>query len=289
MNLLSQKKMSAQMKNPRVSIVRFLYKPEKEVYERITEMIKKQTIKAEIIENWNMPTAKSLNKGIKEAKGDIIVTLAQDCIPENEFWLEKLIKPLEDNKVAATISDLYLPEKYWKKYPFWTRIFTISDRKDKKNGLDARGCAYRKKDLIEISLFNEDPRVIGIDTELAVKLRVKGEFIRPNVRVLHLHKSESIKEVIKKIYTYSEGNGKIIKKFGLKVGKLDFWIRIIKILPLIGMGLSLFRFPYKKYFYLFPFYLIIAIPTIHAINLIGFWKGFFLNKERIRNFNESKP
>ena len=276
------------MKKPKVSIVIPVYKPEEEVFERLKEMLKKQTIKAEIIENWNMPEAKSMNTGIKKAKGEIIVTLAQDCIPENKYWLEKLIKPLKDKNIMATISDLYLPEWYWKKYSFLTRIFTISDRKDKKNGMDARACAYRKKDLIEVGLFNENPKVIGIDADLAVKLESKGKFFRPEIKVFHLHKSENSKDVIKKMYTYSEGNGKLIRQVGWDLGMVGFGIRILKVIPIFGIFLSLFRFPYKRYFYLFPIYLLIAIPVIHIINLFGFWKGFLFDKDNARNLEVLK-
>jgi glycosyltransferase involved in cell wall biosynthesis len=270
-------------KTPKVSIVIPVYKPEKEVFDRLRKALREQTIKAEIIESWNMPEAKSMNTGIKKAKGDIVITLAQDCIPENKFWLEKLIKPLEDKNIVCTISDLHLPEEYWKKYPFWIRIFTIADRKDKKNGMDARACAYRKKDIINIGLFDEDPKVIGIDLGLSRKLETKGKIVRANVKVLHLHKLRSFNEVIKKMYTYSEANGKVIKAYGFNIGTGGFWIRIIKALPFFGMILSFARFPYKRYFYLFPIYLFFAIPVIHIINLTGFWRGFFLDKESVRN------
>jgi GT2 family glycosyltransferase len=265
------------MKNPEVSVVIYLYKPEKEVYEKIKEMLKKQTIKAEIIENWNMPSAKSINTGVKKAKGKIVVTLAMDCVPENEFWLERLIKPLEDKNIIGVSSDLHLPEWYWKKYDFLTRIVTISDRKDKRPGMDMRGCAFRKKDLIDVGLMTEDQKIIGIDADIHVKLSKRGKFAHPDVRVFHLHKQKSFKEVIKKIYIYSEGNGKFIRGGGFNI--LDTWIRIIKVFPLFGIAVLIYGFPFKKYFYLFPFYIILAIPSIHIINIIGFWKGFFFDKK----------
>jgi glycosyltransferase involved in cell wall biosynthesis len=269
------------MKKPKISIVIPVYKPEKEVFERLKDALKKQTLKAEVIENWDMPEAISINTGIKKAKGDIIVTLAQDCIPEDEFWLERLIKPLEDKKVVGVSSDLHLPEWYWKKYDFLTRMFTIQDIKDKRPGMDMRGCAFRKKDLINIGLINEDPKVIGIDADIHVKLSKIGKFAHPNVKVLHLHKSESSKIVLKKIYIYSEGGGKFVKSGGFTLA--DNWIRIIKALPFFGIVFFLVSFPFKKYYYLFPFYTIVVIPQLHIANVVGFWKGFFYNKESIRN------
>jgi glycosyltransferase involved in cell wall biosynthesis len=274
-------------KTPKVSIVIPVYKPEKEVLDKLRKALKEQTIKAEVIENWNMPEAKSMNTGIKKAKGDIVVTLAQDCIPENKFWLEKLIRPLEDENIVCTISDLHLPEEYWKRYSFWVRIFTIADRKDKKNGMDARACAYRKKEIIDVGLFDEDPKVIGIDLGLSKRLEEKGKIVRANVKVLHLHKLKCFNEVIKKMYTYSEANGKVIKKFGWKLG-FGFWARILKVIPFFGMIVSFARFPYRRYFYLFPIYLLVAIPIIHATNILGFWKGFFLDGESRRNLEVLK-
>ncbi len=267
-------------KKPKISIVITVYNPDEEVFKRLKEMLKKQTVKAEVVESWNMPEVKSLNTGIKKSNGEIIVLLSQDCVPENEFWLERLIKPLENKNVIATTSDLHLPEEYWEKYPFLTRIFTLSDRKDKKTGvdaragLDARACAYKKKYLIDIGLFDEDQKMIGIDEEMSIKLSAKGKIIRANVKIFHLHKFKNFRGVLKRFYIYSKGNGQFVKQ-GNRLGAIDLWRRIIKAIPLLGIILIIGRFPFKKYFYLFPIYMIIAIPLIHIINVFGFWMGFF--------------
>jgi len=47
---------------------------------------------------------KVLNEAIKRCSGEIIVFNNADCVPENEFWLEKLIAPLNDETIAATFS-----------------------------------------------------------------------------------------------------------------------------------------------------------------------------------------
>lgn len=279
------------MKNsnkPKVSIVIPVYKPEEEIFKKVKEMLKKQTIKAEIVENWNMPEVMSINAGIKKAKGDIIVILAQDCIPENEFWLEKLISPLKDKKVVATVSNLLLPEDYWKKYPFFLRIVTLNERNILYPSFDMRACAYRKKDLIDVGLINEDPKLISVEVDTIIRLKDKGKIVRANVMVFHVHNQKSFRDVIKKLYIYSEGNGKVVRKhpevlkeLGEQVG--GFWLRIIRATPILGIVFIVCRFPFRKYFYLFPFYAIIAILPIHAVNIFGFWKGFFIDKESIRN------
>ncbi len=44
------------------------------------------------------------NLGAREAKGDIVVLMTQDALPQDETWLAKLLAPLADPKVAATYS-----------------------------------------------------------------------------------------------------------------------------------------------------------------------------------------
>src|SRR3989344_1168927 len=102
----------------KVSVVIPVYKPEKEVFDELKEMLRNQTVSVEIVEKWNNPEAVSMNLGIKEAKGELIVILAQDCVPADKYFIENLIKPLENSNVVAGVSDLLLKESYWKKRPF---------------------------------------------------------------------------------------------------------------------------------------------------------------------------
>ncbi len=258
------------MKKQKVSIVIPVYQPEKEVFEKVKEILRKQTIKAEIVENWNMPEAKSMNTGIKRAKGEIIIILAQDCIPEDKYWIEKLIKPLEDKKVIATVSDLYLPEEYWKKYPFLTRVLTVNDIGIKHPIMDARACAYRKKDLIRVGMFSEDPNVIAIDGDLYKKIKDKGKIVHPSTKVLHLHHLTNLKK-IKLSYKYAVGSGRVVRKYGSK--EAVFWRRLLRATPLFGMLPIIFVFPFGKHPLLFPVYLLLS-PITHLIYVFGFWKGF---------------
>ena len=44
------------------------------------------------------------NLGAREAKGEILVLMTQDALPQDDSWLAKLIAPFSDPKVAATYS-----------------------------------------------------------------------------------------------------------------------------------------------------------------------------------------
>ena len=269
------------MRKPNVSIVIPVYKPDENIFSQVKEMIKKQTVDSEIVEVWNNPEAVSMNKGIKKAKGDIVITLAQDCVPPNKYWLEKLIEPLKNYGVVVSVSDLYVPEDYWRKYPLLTRVLTINEIVIRRPGMDARACAYRKKDLIEVGMFNEDPKTIAIDRELEVKLGKLGKIAYPDVVVDHLHPLTNEKK-IKMIYNYAEANGKLMKN-NLKTGKSKLF-SVIRAIPILGILPTLYVFPYKKLRllpYLLPY--ILLSPFQHLVELYGFWKGFLFDKESMRN------
>lgn len=263
------------MKYPKVSVVIPVYKPEKKIFEKLKEMLKKQTIPVEIIEKWNNPEAVSMNLGIKEAKSDIIIILAQDCVPENEYWVEKMTRPLENKKVVAVVSDLLLPEKYWKERPFLVRMFTINDLKLRKPDMNLSSCAYRKKDLEKIGLINE--YVSAIDLDFGIKIMKLGMIERGNVIVYHLHPHYNYKKTLKTFYNYSKFNGIAVRGNGVKIG--GFIQRIIRATPFLGFASIYYRYPLKDYYFLLPLHFLTGAIIEHVNNVLGFWYGFVFSKE----------
>ena len=260
-----------QSKNPKVSVVIPVYKPDEEVFVKMKEMLKTQTVPVEIVEKWNNPEAVSMNLGVKEANGEIIVILAQDCVPENEHYIEKMIKPLEKNDVVAVVSDLILPVEHWEKRPFFVRMFTISDLKIKKPAMNLSSCAYRKKDLEKVGYISEN--VSAIDIDFARKIRNVGKIERGNAVIYHIHPHYGYKKMLKTFYSYSRFNGIVIREEGAK--NINNLQRLLRATPILGFGSIYFRYPWKKKFYLAPLHFFTAGVIEHAVNVIGFWHGFF--------------
>ena len=52
-----------------------------------------------------------INAGLRAATGSIKVLLMPHCVPAGERWLEALIEPLEDEAVAAVVSQCTAPQK----------------------------------------------------------------------------------------------------------------------------------------------------------------------------------
>lgn len=264
------------IKNNLISIIIPVYKPEEKVLNKVRKTLKKQTLKnIEIVENWNMPEAESMNAGIEKSRGEIIVILAQDCVPENKFWLEKLIKPLENKEIAASGSKLYLPLDYWKTYSFLTRAFTLNDLNTREPYFDIRATAFRRKDLYSIGLIKEKIGRMGLDGDAYTKIKKIGKIDHPAVRVLHMHKLENFRESVGLLYRYSKANGVLMRNHGLKNRALVK--RILRALPGIGIISTIYRFPFREYYYLLPLHLLVA-PFINIINVYGFWTGFFSKK-----------
>ena len=234
---------------PKVSIVIPVYKPDERVFNLLKEKLKKQTIPVEIIEKWNNPEPVSMNLGIKEAKGEIIVILAQDCIPADEKYIEKLTKPLEDEKVVAVVSDLLLPYEEWKKRPFLSRMFTINDLKLRKPDMNLSSCAYRKRDLEKIGYINENISAIDVD----------------------------YKKTLKTFYNYSKYNGISVKEN--KIKEHGFIQKVLRAIPFLGFTSIYYRYPLKNYYYLILIHLLFGAVIEHVINVIGFWQGFLFGEE----------
>ena len=258
-----------------VSVVIPVYKPDKEVFKKLKEMLKKQTVPVEIIEKWNNPEAVSMNVGIKEARRNSIIILAQDCIPENEHWVEKMIAPLKDETVSAVVSDLLLPEFYWKKRPLLVRLFTINDLKLRKPVMNLSSCAYRKKDLEKIGYVDE--KSSAIDLDFSIKISKIGKIVRANAVVYHVHPHYNYKKTLKAFYSYSKFNGIAVKNNGIKDS--SHLQRVIRATPVLGFCAIYFRYPLKKYWYWLPLHSMISATVEHTINIIGFWNGFLCGEE----------
>jgi len=51
------------------------------------------------------------NEAIEQSSGEYIVLLTQDALPLNEYWLENLVKPLEDDSQIAGVFGRHLPRE----------------------------------------------------------------------------------------------------------------------------------------------------------------------------------
>ena len=75
-----------------------------------------------ITNNHNLGLAKSYNRAIQAAKGDLIVTMHADMVLEKDA-LPNLIAPFDNPEIVAAGHSDNHPHDLWKKYNFWQKCF----------------------------------------------------------------------------------------------------------------------------------------------------------------------
>lgn len=139
------------------------------------------------------------NLAVTYSTGDILVFLTQDALPADEYFLENLIKPLEEPVIAAAYGR-QIPRADAKPTERFTRLFNypeIPSVKDRNNipelGIKAfffsNVCsAIRRKEFEELGGFTENV-IMNEDMLLASRLILSGYKIAyvPEAMVIHSH------------------------------------------------------------------------------------------------------
>lgn len=122
------------------------------------------------------------NCGLAHAQGKYIINADADTIYP-KFWIEELIKPLEQNQMTAITYGRYsfLPEKNTKRltYFFYETLADLSRKVNKyfkDEAVNVYGCnsAFRKEHALQVDGYNHPPGGSTEDGYLALKLRNNG-------------------------------------------------------------------------------------------------------------------
>lgn len=121
---------------------------------------------------------------LKASAGDIVVFLTQDAVPANIYFLENLIRPLEDERVAVVTgrqlpkSDAFPMEKLVREFNYPSESHIRSEEDVERMGIKAFFCsdvcaAYNRKIYMEIGGF-EHPLKTNEDMFYAAEAIRKG-------------------------------------------------------------------------------------------------------------------
>lgn len=182
--------------------------------EKIIRDIAGEADNARIITNpKNLGLAKSYNIGIREASGDLIVTMHQDIVLKKNA-LQKLMAPFEnENIVAAGHADVHPPE-LWKKYNFWQKCYFSRFTRRKWIGINGQFDCFRKSALEKVGFFDEVHfRSAGEDGDMLHKLKKIGTVAGSDAKTIHIHKIDpnfSWRDIIRKQAQYSEAQGVLL-------------------------------------------------------------------------------
>jgi len=141
------------------------------------------------------------NLGIKRAKGNIIVFIDADCIPESQ-WLNNLTKQIVDGKESITAGTVISSPK----------SYMVSDR---LKGTYVKECptmnmALKKEVFKEIGLFDENFERVS-DTDICIRARKKGYKIRYIKDAIVYHNWGNFSKNIARSFYAGIGRAKFIK------------------------------------------------------------------------------
>jgi glycosyltransferase involved in cell wall biosynthesis len=248
----------------------------------------------------NSGLAKSYNKGIRKAQGDLIVTMHQDITLRKDSLL-RLVAPFADKKViAAGHADIHPPE-LWKKYNFWQKCFFARFLERNAIGINGQFDAFRKNALEKVGLFDEISfRTAGEDGDIVYKLKKIGKVADSDAKIVHLHKIDpgfSWRDIVRKQKQYSEaqgtllslgrieGLGNILKTFFREALILPLLIPYFNLISLFLIMIYSFKYTGRVYLeeYRDPRILLLPFFNIYLlfVSLIYSTKGFFYGKQKI--------
>jgi GT2 family glycosyltransferase len=263
-----------------VSIVMPLYAHKPELIRKIDSALKKQKFngKIEVIKvDKGLGLADSINFGINKSKYPIVVTLHQDCVPDNENWLSVLTLPFKDKKVVASVSKVLMPKELWEGFDFVSKILSVKEQKLITPAMDEKGCAFRKSVFNKIGLFDGKTfRTAGEDFDMYLKLKKAGKIAYPETKVIHYH-SYSWKSRLKKELQLPNAFGALVRTYKTEMPK--WYVGTLKAIPVVGYPLFFIGLDFKK---LGLVNCLLSIPLLLYVNLLysyGFWKGFISGKE----------
>ncbi|MFA5872182.1 MAG: glycosyltransferase family 2 protein [Parcubacteria group bacterium] len=244
--------------------------------------------------------AAAYNRGIRAAKGTLIITLHQDILL-NKDALEKLIAPFKDERVVASTHIVAHPMEIWTRYNFWQKCFFARLAGKNYAGIDGKFDCFRKSALEKVGLFDSVHfKTAGEDGDLVYKLGKIGEIAQTQARIIHLHKIDprfSWKDIIRKQAQYSEAQGALFARG--RIGKISNLAKIffreimlitliIPYLRVISILLILFySFFYTKIVFAMEYRnkRILVLPFFNIfllfVSLIFSLKGFVHGKQRI--------
>lgn len=152
----------------------------------------------------------SLNIGIKKCKGDLVGILSSHCIPKDNLWLESLVKPFKNQKIAG-VYGRQIPTSYSSHNDVRDLFITFGEesRNQKKDSFFHNANSMIRKDVWKNFPFDESTTNIE-DRIWAQSVLKKGYIIRYESKavVYHHHgihhardikRSKSTLNVIKKI------------------------------------------------------------------------------------------
>jgi GT2 family glycosyltransferase len=172
-----------------------------------------------VVEEPSCGEAHARNRGVAEARGEVIAFTDADCVPE-PTWLERLLEPLGEAGLAAVTGEVTgdRPRSLAEKCVSVT-AFPTGGRAEVVEGLRfppvtfyTANFAVRRQVLLSLGPFDVTMKT-GHDVDLCCRLLRGGYRIAyvPEALVAHVHR-DSFRKVLRRLYQYGRGVPPLFRK-----------------------------------------------------------------------------
>lgn len=160
------------------------------------QIANKSDVKIVNIDSSEFTFGRSLNRGIKAAQGRYIVIISAHCYPVYPDWLEKLLKPFDDQRIAVSYGKQRGADtNHFSEHQFFRTYFPDISQPDQGQPYTHNANAAIRKSLWEQHPYNE--QITGLeDLAWSSWAKTQGYSIAyvSEAEIVHIHK-ETIKQV----------------------------------------------------------------------------------------------
>lgn len=212
--------MKSENKKPRCSIVIRAYNEEKHIRKLLTgidkqtvtdrevilvdsgssdgtlEIAKDYSVNIVSIDPKNFTFGRSLNTGIEAAAGEIIIIISAHCYPVYPDWLEQLVSPFKDEKIASSYGKQRGADtNHYSEHQFFNNYFPNASQPDQGQPFTHNANAAIRRSLWELNPYHES--LTGLE-DLAWSSWAKDQGYSvayvANAEIVHIHE-ETFKQV----------------------------------------------------------------------------------------------
>ncbi|MDO8444966.1 MAG: glycosyltransferase [Deltaproteobacteria bacterium] len=237
---------------------------------------------ADIIKNYpvkyiyqkNQGPATARNRGVKEAKGDIILFTDSDCVPLSN-WIEEMVRPFKSPDIAA-VKGAYLTNQKeviarLAQVEFEER-FEMLKKAESIDMVDTYSAGFRKAIFLQMGGFDKTfPVANNEDTDLSYRMSKHGfkMVFNPDAIVHHLKHPDSIKKYARLKFWRGYWRMVVYKRFPDKMLKDSYTPQTLK-LQILMLFLVMVFIPVAVIFPGFGRYLLCVTVLIFTLLLLPF-------------------
>jgi len=156
------------------------------------------------------------NRGLANARGEIIAFIDADCFPERE-WLETLVKPFHNDRIGVVAGEVlsYLPNNHIQAFYEFSGLLEQRLKVEGDNPAIATANVAIRKQIFDIVGKFDDNFRWGGDNDFGRRIQNNTDYritFEPDAIVYHFHR-KSFKAFMKHAYTYGLGKGRFELKY----------------------------------------------------------------------------